>query len=568
MTDFAQLWRRLREEGELALAAGAGVGEDVRRVAGEVGEFINRGSLRNPQLEAHYAPRPRGGRDGLMDEITVTAPRPRLAPRARNAGARIARGARNAGAIAEAAVRTGAAGEVARGVQDIILARPTPGPVNRMALELTGVPATLEAHDRGLEALRAGDEAGARRAGADTLYNGAMAASVVAPEIGAAARGVGAMRARPLMEAAAALQTRPGTGRGGALATGAGLAAATLTPAAASAQDASSAGSLEAARARVAELEQNARRFESVNRRDPGAVRQTQEFLQSQGLYGEGFSPDGVWGQGTTDAVRQYLATIPPELEAARARVAELEEFAAADATRAGPLHQAARFAAPYAGLMLGAGIGHVTRRGAVQANQRATAARAAMADALLTEGPVISGRSAAAQAAPLRRAANINDFWRLGGAGEAVPYRQGRTGFTRRPKAAEPSALFPPGPELFRGNDWAAMAVAGGDAVLSHTMLMRAEEEVAAARAAVSRAPGNRAALARLEAARDAEAFWGAARAVGVGLGGGRLGSAYMDPYKPVRPNIAAAEGERALLDRAFAPRQRPPRRPRRASP
>ena len=349
--------------------------------------------------------------------------------------------------------------------------------------------------------------------------------------------------------------------RTAALATGATLVGAGVAQA--SEERGQQQQTLETARASVQQLEANAQAFSQIDRSDREAVRQAQEFLQSQGLYltdnsGREVVPDGEWGSGTTIAVREYLERNATELERARAWLAEAEAEATSRATRASPLHEGLRELGPLAAMAGGAYLGHRFRVGAVRKANARLEELNRDANALLTPGPVMRGRSAAAQAEPARRAAYINDFWRLGGAGERVPFAATKTprGFRRRGGAADPATLYPQESSRFRGTDIGMIGAGLGEAGVSGGALYLAQQELAEAQAAANQSPSE-ANLTRLERARDAVAVLQSTMRAGIGVAMGRAGGAVIHPYARGRPNIAEAERERLLLDQHLSRRR-----------
>lgn len=309
---------------------------------------------------------------------------------------------------------------------------------------------------------------------------------------------------------------------------------------------------LNEARSRVSELESAAEIFSSVDAADPSTVRRAQQALQARGLFVEA---DGRMGPDTARAIGEYRNQVNAELEEARARLEALELEERSQSTRAGPAHEAARFLGPYAGLGAGMAAGYLSRSGAVRRGASELAESNARADALITPGPVRLGRSAAERAEPGRRVGNVNEFWRLGGAGERVPYVTAQTerGFRPRPGAAPASELFPPDMSALRLADIGVVGAGAADAGLSTYFLEGAEQELEAAQAAVDLDPSEPN-LVRLERARDAVKLWETAQRAGLGLAAGRLGGAFKTPYSRARPNVGAAEAERIELNRFLA--------------
>lgn len=320
---------------------------------------------------------------------------------------------------------------------------------------------------------------------------------------------------------------------------------------------------LASARSRVAELEQRDQTFSNVDATDPQSVAQAQRALLAAGIP---IRVDGNLGPQTAAAIRQFRDQNARDLQTARNDLQEAQHQAAARATRAGPERQAAREMLPYAGVLLGLAIGHGSRSSAVRRVARELAERNIKTDALLSAEPLLQAgrRSAAAQAATTtdaaRRMANVNEFWRLGGAGERVPFRPagGQAGFAARRGAASASSLFAPRASTARIPDWAVIGGGAADAAASTVMLNNAQQELAAAQTAADRDPSE-ANLTRLEQAKDQVAVWTTAQRVGFGVAAGRAVGTFSHRYPvSIRPNVAGAEGELALLNQYLSAQRR----------
>lgn len=312
---------------------------------------------------------------------------------------------------------------------------------------------------------------------------------------------------------------------------------------------------LEQARARVSELESiTIPQIESDLRalEDPNAdPMEIQRILQRRGFYDGKI--DGVIGPQTRQALiqnrndmRASIDAYRRELETARGRVAQLEEQAAFERTQAPAWKEMAREAGPLGGVLIGAAVGGLTRGRAVRSQLAKANTLAREANALLGSGPV--SKSWTGANGLNQRVANVNQFWRLGGAGENVPFKTTPHGnLAPRAKPVEPSNLYKK-PPRFSGTD---IGVIGGgltESGVSQFAYMDAKKELAAAQAAVEKEP-NEANRARLERARDQVAIWDTMRRMGLLVAGGRAAGAFKKPYHAPPANIAAAEAERALL-------------------
>lgn len=308
-------------------------------------------------------------------------------------------------------------------------------------------------------------------------------------------------------------------------------------------------------RTAISKREEDAALIGSVSRnRTHADVMRVQQILQGYGLYGdEGFRPDGQWGQRTTNAVREFGEQLK-----------ELQGQEAYLSTRPDERQQLMRgpggIVAP-----LGAGIaaGFLTRGGIAKIPAWRRNALLTRRD-LLPLPPAPAGNAsratrARAEAArrdvrseATRRAANLNEFWRLGGAGERTPFTTPERGlFARsRKRAADPSSLYPPSRSASRFiPDAAVVSLGAGEAATMEVLLHDARRERDAARAAVATPEGrNRANFQRLETAIDRVTTLETWQRAGMGLASGHLAAMKLVPRG--RPNVALAERERFRLN------------------
>lgn len=339
--------------------------------------------------------------------------------------------------------------------------------------------------------------------------------------------------------------------------------AANLSPEA-EGQEGSNSIALQEATQRVSEfeanvipaLEENLRQLEDPN----VSPEQKQTVLQRMGYDLGPTGVDGVIGPRTREAIAQKRGEIRSdielarqELEAARAKVIDLERRGiyegSADKPASGYLKQGLQLAGFAGGLYL-AGRG---RRGAVKKSATAAHKTEGAANALLNPKPVTS--AATGPNSLNTRAANMNEFWRMGGAGENVPFKTLQSGVWRpRSKPAEPSKLFPE-PKRFRATDAAVITGASAESAVMHGMYNNAAEKLEKVEAEIDqyRREGNNAELKRaLDEKKRIESFMVAyktAERLGQGIALGRGLSAFKQPYVGPRPNVAGAEAERALL-------------------
>lgn len=298
---------------------------------------------------------------------------------------------------------------------------------------------------------------------------------------------------------------------------------------------------LVAAQSRIAELEQDLKTFDS------GSAEDVQKTLLRKGFPLK--RVDGKIGPETASAIGQYRQQTLDELEKARARLKDAETQAAYASTQASPEHEALREFGPWAATAAGLALGVASRGGAVKKAATQAAKKIAEADALLTPGAVVMGKNMASPRGLTIRAANINEFWRLGGADGQVPFAVKSTGEWRpKPGATSPSDLFPAAASKFRANDYGMVGSGVAEAGLSAGAWVMAQNELEAAQVAADAEP-SAANLARLERARDMLKIAESAARLGLGFAGGRAFGALKMPYSSARPNIPGAEAERALL-------------------
>lgn len=303
---------------------------------------------------------------------------------------------------------------------------------------------------------------------------------------------------------------------------------------------------LEGIRSRVSELQEKLRVLSN------GTPEEKQQFLINAGHY---VKPDGKIGKDSSDKIGQFTAAAVAELEKLRPRLAELEteatQQAAYEATAPSEKHELLREFGPWAATAAGLGLGLLTRGGAVKKAAIESAKKAAAADALLMPGVAVAdGAKAALSPKGLTsRAANLNEFWRMGGAEGAVPFiDKPKVGWRARTGAAEPSELFVEQSPHLRANDVGMIGSGIGEAGLSTGAYFAANAELEAAQKIADENP-TQANLARVERAKDMLKIAESAMRLGLGFAGARGFAALKTPYKSIRPNVPGAEAERSLL-------------------
>jgi len=312
--------------------------------------------------------------------------------------------------------------------------------------------------------------------------------------------------------------------------------------------------------------------LERAYARDPNVdATKVQLILDARGFDLGPKGADGRIGPDTREAIKGNIAAIKGEItkeegqrekavsEVADARkgVTQAEMRMAQQEAEVSPMTKALREIAPWAGTAAGIAIAGFSRRGAVAKSRVAAQQAAARANTLLNASTKVS-RAQRGPDALSTRAANLNEFWRLGGAGENVPFKKTKDGkWTQRPKPMEPSQLFPAEKFPLRSMDAGVMAGGALEAGGSQLLINDNKQKADKARQDIQRyadksdLAGVKRAQAELEEAENMVALATAARNLGLMIAGGRGIAALKMPYAQVRPgiNMAAAEDEQALL-------------------
>lgn len=175
-------------------------------------------------------------------------------------------------------------------------------------------------------------------------------------------------------------------------------------------------------------------------------------------------------------AQQEALARNDALVQQATGRRDDLEKAQALEAAEPNPLWEAVRDKLFYPAAGLGIYLG---------ARGRGGRNRAAKQNALDVEGRV-EGLLAPSKGvnALSKDANNLNEVWKLGGAGESVPFETTKTGVNagqprHKSNALAPAALFPKG-QFFDGGDLKASAMFGVEGALAHIGKRAAESEVA----------------------------------------------------------------------------------------
>lgn len=286
---------------------------------------------------------------------------------------------------------------------------------------------------------------------------------------------------------------------------------------------------------------------------DNGSIEDIQRLLN---LKGQPTNVDGRLGPETAGNIQKFRAETLARIKDAQALVSSAQEAVKAsqqkldyESTRPPGWVTPLQEAAPWVAMGAGMGIGKWSRGGAVKAAEKKAIQQSAKANALLNAKPVLPPTGPAAERALHKRYANINEFWRQGGAGEQVPFKTLNSGEWRGQKAASPSSLYPGGPSRMRPADAVVMGSALGEAAITQFgALPVAMKELEDAQKAVDANP-TKENYTRLENAKTMVAAANAIARAGLGVAIGRGAGVISKPYTSARPNIGAAETERAML-------------------
>jgi hypothetical protein len=204
-------------------------------------------------------------------------------------------------------------------------------------------------------------------------------------------------------------------------------------------------------------------------------------------------------------------------------------------------------------------------RGGAVAKSAPAAKAAAARANALLNSKPLTTAKSGPNSLN--QRAANINEFWKQGGAGRKVPFQVDASGkWTDKPGAMEPAQLFnPKWYQQYRNDDVLYMVTAAVDVGGSRAGINYLNDEIKKVEteyktyeakddyASMERKQDEK---TRLEGLRTMLQI---TEKVGGGYLLGRAVGSPLMPYAKVNASVKAAEAQRASLLQKMNPPQKP---------
>jgi hypothetical protein len=196
------------------------------------------------------------------------------------------------------------------------------------------------------------------------------------------------------------------------------------------------------------------------------------------------------------------------------------------------------------AGYAIGALLGLGTRAGVVAGSNKLSRKAAEAAEEMFSEEA--SGS--------LNRMARVNEFWRKGGAGDAVPFQMtpgSAPGFAANPNVAPMSRLYQPSRAMNATTDVGIPAAFGAESAYGQfSMAPKAHEELRLANEAAANDPSE-VNLRRLQAAKDSVAIAEFMTNLGRGAGGTYAASSLKLQRSPTQPDMRAAEAERGELER-----------------
>ena len=293
--------------------------------------------------------------------------------------------------------------------------------------------------------------------------------------------------------------------------------------------------------------------------------------------------PDGRIGPDTRIAIKGNIAKIEGEIakqQTERSKAEEAEATAlqtAKNAERQAKLNamqaknepnmvlDIASKVAMLAGLAGGVYWAKRGRGGAVAKSAPAAKAAAARANALLNSKKLTTAKSGPNSLN--QRAANINEFWKQGGAGRKVPFQVDASGnWTDKPGAMEPAQLFnPKWYQQYRNDDVLYMVTAAVDVGGSRAGINYLNDEIKKVEteyktyetkddyASMERKQSEK---TRLEGLRTMLQI---TEKVGGGYLLGRAVGSPLMPYAKVNASVKAAEAQRASLLQKMNPPKKP---------
>lgn len=200
------------------------------------------------------------------------------------------------------------------------------------------------------------------------------------------------------------------------------------------------------------------------------------------------------------------------------------------------------------AGIAIGAAAGPAARSGVRALGDKFLTKNATAAEGLFEKGGVPIVRKNLND-----RIANVNEFWRKGGAGEAVPFLPApaaKAGVTANLEAKNPGALFTPGFMATKGADAAAAGAMGAEAGVSAWQKAKAQDVLEKATAAVKEDPSE-INIREYQAAKDRVATMDLLMNIGRTGAGSYVLAGMAKPRQAIKPNTAPAEAEKLNIEK-----------------
>jgi hypothetical protein len=332
--------------------------------------------------------------------------------------------------------------------------------------------------------------------------------------------------------------------------------------------------SLEATEGRISTLQDQVALLESAL--DPNGIiaqnpddsesiaraKAVQGLLDARGFDLGEYGADGRIGKVTRAAINNNIVEIKKEIqtnrqasEEARKTISDLNMQITHQQIMGGEQSWLDKNA-PWLGTALGLAIATGSRGGGrIHQGQKAKQLER-RANALLNPSQPVS-RAKTGPNALNDRAANLNEFWNLGGAKSQVPFKKSQKGkwSPHAKKDVKDVYSLYGKPSQFNALDASVM---GAGAVEQHVAgeyvkSAKADLEDAEARAEAALKAGNQAAyqqaLSDQKRAQDSVTFWTGMQRMGQAAMVYAPVSALKIPYREVRPNFGAAQNEHALL-------------------
>lgn len=312
----------------------------------------------------------------------------------------------------------------------------------------------------------------------------------------------------------------------------------------------------------------------AMNPRDPAAMQQAknvQTLLDARGFDLGQHGADGLIGPDTRSAIGSNIAEIKKEMaaqreevEAARARVREVQELEAYQRTLGGDEGWLSKNA-DWLGTGLGLLIAGGSRYGGMRHSKKVARNLEDRANSLLNTNKVSGKLSPNSVNA---RAANLNEFWDIGGAKGKVPFKSSQKGHwsPNAKKSVEDVYKLFPKPKQVNALDLSIMGSGAFEQHMAGQYLQQAKGNLADAESRADKYRGkNQAAyeqaLEDIKRERGNIRFWTGAQRFGqAAMAYGGIAALKM-PYARARPNLGKAQEERALVMKHMADSKKKPK-------